>query len=85
MDALEQRRAYWREYQRKRRVPKSPPPMRKRALTLLTTFILTSRELSSALDISVTHASNILRRLWERGICERYARSGHAFRYRRVA
>lgn len=55
---------------------------RDRAVTLLGTFTLTPRELSSALDISITHASNILRRLWERGVCERWPYRDRSYRYR---
>lgn len=59
-----------------------PPPTRKRALTLLTTFILSPRELSCALNISVYHASNILRQLWEQGMCERWPYTDRSYRYR---
>lgn len=81
---LEQRRAYWREIQRRRRAaqpPLMPPPMRSRALTLLTTFILTPRELSSALDISISHASTLLKRLWQQGRCERWPYRDRSYRY----
>lgn len=81
---LQDRRLYWREYQRRRRAAqrKQPRPMRERALRLLTMFILTPRELSSALDISVIHASVILHRLWERGTCERWPYRDRSYRYR---
>lgn len=59
--------------------PRSP---RARALTLLTTFVLTPRELSCALGISVYHASLTLRRLWEQGYCERWPYRDRSYRYR---
>lgn len=77
-------RAYWREYQRIKRAaqpPLMPRPMTERVLILLSTFILTVPELSSALNISITHASVLLRRLWERGLCERWPHTGRSYRY----
>jgi hypothetical protein len=59
-----------------------PEVPRARALKLLTTFLLSPRELSCALDISVTHASVILLRLWEDGRCERWPYRDRSYRYR---
>jgi hypothetical protein len=59
-----------------------PDAPRARALTLLTMFILTPRELSAALDISIYHASLTLRRLWEQGHCERWPYRDRSYRYR---
>lgn len=56
--------------------------IRRRTLTLLTTFLLTPRDLSCALDISTLHASNMLRRLWEQGHCERWPYRDRSYRYR---
>lgn len=62
--------------------PLTPRPIRERALVLLSTFVLTPRELSSALDISTVHASTLLLRLWERGQCERWPYRDRSYRYR---
>lgn len=62
--------------------PLWPPPISERTRTLLTTFVLTPRELSSALDISIAHASNMLRQLWQRGVCERWPYRDRSYRYR---
>lgn len=56
--------------------------MRRRALTLLTAFVMSPRELSCALDISVNHASTILHRLWQSGACERWPYTDRSYRYR---
>ena len=59
-----------------------PEPTRARALKLLSTFVLSPRELSCALDISTNHASLVLIRLWEHGICERWPYTDRSYRYR---
>lgn len=59
-----------------------PEPTRSRALTLLTTFVMTPRDLSCALDIPTAHASVVLYRLWQQGKCERWPHRGNAYRYR---
>ena len=70
-------RAYYaREHER------WPEPTRTRTLKLLTTFLLSPRELSCALDISVNHASIVLLRLWQQGICERWPYTDRSYRYR---
>ena len=58
-----------------------PAAPRARALKLLGTFVLTPRELSSALGISVYHASITLRRLWEQGYCARWPYRDRSYRY----
>lgn len=55
---------------------------RRRALKLLSAFVMTPRELSCALDISVNHASTILHRLWHQGRCERWPYRDRSYRYR---
>jgi hypothetical protein len=55
------------------------PPAR--ALKLLTTFILTPRELSCALDISIYHASMTLQNLWREGYCIRWPYRDRSYRY----
>lgn len=60
----------------------SPEPTRKRAIKLLTTFVMTPRDLSCALDIPVPHASGVLLRLWKQGVCERWPYSDRSYRYR---
>jgi len=59
-----------------------PPTPYDQALVLLTTFVMTPRELSCALDISIAHASNTLRRLWEKGHCVRWPYRDRSYRYR---
>lgn len=59
-----------------------PEPIRTRTLKLLTTFVLSPRELSCALDISITHASTTLLRLWQSGTCERWPYTDRSYRYR---
>lgn len=58
-----------------------PEPVRIDALRLLSMFVLTSRELARALDISTNHASCILHRLWEQGRCERWPYQERMYRY----
>lgn len=55
-----------------------------RTLKLLTTFILTPRELSCALDISTMAASTLLNRLWQQGRCQRWPHRDRSYRYMRV-
>lgn len=77
-------RGCYRAYKRTWQPPagdKSAQP-RARALRLLTTFLLSPRELSCHLGISTNHASLVLIRLWEQGICERWPHTYHSFRYR---
>ena len=59
-----------------------PEPTRTRALKLLSTFVMSPRELSCALDIPINHASTILLRLWQRRICERWPYTDRSYRYR---
>jgi hypothetical protein len=59
-----------------------PPSISARTRTLLTTFVLTPRELSCALDIPVAHASVTLIHLWQRGVVERWPYRDRSYRYR---
>lgn len=80
----ERHRAYFRLKMRQRRAAQPsllPRPMRERALTLLSTFILTPAELSCALDITLAHASMLLRRLWKTQQCERWPHGAGTYRY----
>jgi hypothetical protein len=77
-------RSCYREYRRTWQPPadtKDAHP-RARALKLLTTFLLSPRELSCALDVSVNHASIVLLRLWQQGMCERWPYGDRSYRYR---
>lgn len=60
----------------------APEPTRKRTLKLLSMFVLSPRELSCALDISIAHASTTLLRLWQNGRCERWPHTDRSYRYR---
>lgn len=55
--------------------------IRTRTLTLLSTFILTPRELACALDITTMHASTVLNRLWRDGHCWRWPHYARSYRY----
>lgn len=55
---------------------------RARALKLLSTFLLSPRELSCHLGTSVNTASIVLLRLWQQGICERWPYGDRSYRYR---
>jgi predicted transcriptional regulator len=55
--------------------------IRQRTLVLLDTFILTPRELASALDISTEHANMTLQRLYARGLCQRWPAGARRYRY----
>lgn len=59
-----------------------PEPTRRRVLTLLSAFVMSPRELSSALDIPINHASTVLHRLWQSGQCERWPYTDRSYRYR---
>lgn len=74
----------YREYRRTWQPPATSKAIepRARALRLLSTFVMSPRELSCALDVSVNHASIVLLRLWQQGLCERWPYTDRSYRYR---
>lgn len=77
-------RACYRAYRRTWQPPATGKAIepRARALKLLSTFVMSPRELSCALDVSVNHASIVLLRLWQQGLCERWPYTDRSYRYR---